>query len=426
MRIMRVNHKAVVLLAAGFMILCHLQAQDRAFNKPEKQDGLFTDVSRHPDTISYRGRKPQLRKIDDPSGEYCRVVLPGHHYTSETGKPELPVYSRIVEVPQGMKVKVTLSGILTSKIRFADHGLRDAQIYPSQPARTKNEVQDQKVVVKDRQIYESKGTISHDTVVISNVGTFRGQEMVNIAIYPAFYDPAGGYVDLITSMNVSISYVPSEIKGISEGAGTDEKSGYASDSYITGYTDQPINMIVVADSIFIRHLQPLLRWKLLKGIKTTVIYKRPGPADTVYSDLKARISTAYSSMLAKGNPPQYLLIVGDPALIPTARGTSNVSDLYYGEFDGEGDYIPELFIGRLPVTDTTQLKAVVKKIINYETLNYAPGNNFWAGALVTAGNAPGFENYMNGQVGYIYSNYLSKDASLNAYRWKYPEICSER
>lgn len=421
MRVMRVNHKAIVLLAAGLLVLCQLQAQDRASDTPDKQDGSFAGVSRHPDAISYRGRTPQLRKIDDPSGEYCKVVLPGHHYTSETGHPELPVYSRIVEVPQGMKVKVALSGIVSSKIRFTDHGLSGAQIYPSQPARTKNETQDQKIVIKDRRIYESKGTISHDTVVISTIGTFRGHEMVNIAIYPAFYDPSGASVDLITSMNVSISYVPSETKGISQGTDTDDISSYSSDSYITGYTDQPVNMIVVTDSIFIRHLKPLIRWKLLKGIKTTLIYKRPGPADTVYSDLKARISTVYASMLANGNPPQYMLIVGDPALIPTARGTSNISDLYYGEFDGEGDYIPELFIGRLPVTDTIQLKAVVKKIIDYETLNYASGNNFWAGALVTAGNAPGFENYMNGQVGYIYNNYLSKDTSLNARRWKYPE-----
>lgn len=421
MRFMRVNQKAVFLLAAGFMFLCQLQAQRSAHDMPDQQSELVPGVLRHPEAISYRGQTPRLRRIEDPTGEYCSIVIPGHHYTSETGKPELPVYSRIVEVPAGMKVKVSLSGLQTSRIRLSDHGLGKTQIYPSQPGRTKNEAQDQKVVIKDRRTYESKGTILHDTVVISTVGTFRGHEMVNIAIYPAFYDPAGSYVDLITSVNLNISYLPSETKGISEGTGTDDKSGYGSDSYITGYTDRPVNMIIVADSMFVRQLQPLIKWKLLKGIKTTLIYRRPGPADTVYSDIKTRISTVYSAMLADGNPPQYLLIVGDPEIIPTARGISNVTDLYYGEFDGEGDYIPELFIGRLPVTDTTQLKAVVKKIIDYETLNYAPGNNFWSAALVTAGNAPGFENYMNGQVGYIYNNYLSNDATLKAYRWKYPE-----
>ncbi|MCK7531158.1 MAG: C25 family cysteine peptidase [Marinilabiliales bacterium] len=94
--------------------------------------------------------------------------------------------------------------------------------------------------------------------------------------------------------------------------------------------------------------------------------------------------------------------------MPTARGTTNISDLYYGEFDGEGDYIPELFIGRLPVSDTTQLKGMVKKIIDYETFNYQGDNDFWSGALATAGNAPGFELYMNGQIQYIYNNYLSQ------------------
>ena len=114
-----------------------------------------------------------------------------------------------------MKVKVSLSGFMTAGSGYLTTALVSAQIYPSQPGRTKNEAQDQKVVVKDRKTYESKGSISHDTVVISTVGTFRGHEMVNIAIYPAFYDPAAGYVDLITSMNVNISYIPSDTKGIS-------------------------------------------------------------------------------------------------------------------------------------------------------------------------------------------------------------------
>ena len=32
----------------------------------------------------------------------------------------------------------------------------------------------------------------------------------------------------------------------------------------------------------------------------------------------------------------------------------------YGEFDGNGDYIPDMYIGRLPVADTAELKTVVQ------------------------------------------------------------------
>jgi len=320
-----------------------------------------------------------------------------------------------MEVPADMTIEVTVSKVQSRRIRFSEHTPGRAEIFPAQPARTKNEKQDEKVSVKDKRVYQTDGIIEHDTVTVTYEGIFRGKKLVNIAVYPAFYNPSGGYVDMITAMDLHISLKPSPTKGGEEELLSGDKGGYASAAYIPGYTDRPVNMVIVTDSLFMKHLTPLVRWKMLKGIQTTVFYKGAGPADTVYYDLKKKISEFYFSSLDSGIPVQYLLIVGDPSLVPTSRGTGNVSDLYYGEFDGEGDYIPELFIGRLPVADTTQLKEMVKKIIDYETFSYDPSNNFWAGALVTAGNAPGiYETYMNGQVQYIYNNYLEPNTSLNA------------
>jgi len=416
--VMRVIYRSTVLLSAGLILLCHAEAQEAPYAGIRK---LTYDIDNHPSSLSYQGSDFNVKKISDPTGVYCRITLPGHHLTSETGKPELPVYSRLVEVPEGTRVIVNLSDIVTRRIIFADYGLKGAQVFPAQQAKTKNELQDDRVVIKDRKTYETRGTISHDTVTVAHEGIFRGRELANITVYPAFYSPSDGYVDLITSMDMKIDYLPSESKGDGDNTGVSDKGGYSSDSYIPGYTDKPVNMIIVTDSMFRKHLQPLIYWKMLKGIKTTVLYKRPGPADTVYSDLKKRITALYNEDVANGIPLQYLMIVGDQTIIPTSRSTTNVSDLYYGEFDGEGDYIPELFTGRLPVSDTTQLKGMVRKIIDYETLNYSHDNNFWAGAITTAGNAPGFENYMNGQVNYIYNNYFSHDTSLNAVRWLYPD-----
>jgi hypothetical protein len=53
---------------------------------------------------------------------------------------------------------------------------------------------------------------------------------------------------------------------------------------------------------------------------------------------------------ANDPPPEYLLIIGDVNRVPVLwfrRVQGNVTDMYYGEFDGNGDYIPEMFIGRL-------------------------------------------------------------------------------
>ncbi|MFZ2286420.1 MAG: C25 family cysteine peptidase, partial [Bacteroidales bacterium] len=418
---MRVTHKAIVLLA-GFLLLSGGHAANAQVHDGRASgDRTGAKPARPVPDLSYRSGDPRFRQITDPSGRYLRMIIPGHHQTSVTGMPELPVYSRLVEVPEGMDIAVSLSGISSRRIRLSEQGAGDAELFPAQPARTKNEPQDEKVVFKDKKTYASRGIISHDTVVISYEGIHRGRRLANIAVYPAFYDPRGGYIDLITAMEMDIRFDPSMSKGDEEDPTKNEKGGYASDAYVPGYSENPIQMIIVTDSAFTGHLAPLLKWKMLKGIRTTLICRKPGPADTVYHDLKKRITAVYLNSVAAGNPVQYLLIAGDPAIIPTARVTTNVSDMYYGEFDGEGDYIPELFIGRLPVSDTTQLKGMVKKIIDYEKWNYLPADDFWSGAVATAGNAPGFEIYMNSQVNYVYSNYLSGDTSLKAFRWLYPE-----
>ena len=417
---MRVNQWALAMLAAVLMLLNLPEAVSQPYAGRSAGEQPGGRSLRPPSDISYRSGIPGFLNITDPSGRYVRMTLPGHHLTSETGKPELPVYSWLVEVPDGMEISVTLSDVISDRIRLEDHSSRDAEIFPAQPARTKNQPQDDRVTVKDRKSYISAEILRHDTVTVTHEGTFRGRKLAGIAVYPAFYNPRGRYVDLITSLNINISYKPSSTKGEENSEPGFTKGSYSSDTYIPGYADRPVHMIVVTDTLFSKQLEPLIRWKRLKGIETTMVYKGSGPVDTVYKYLKKNISALYSSLRSRGIPVHYLLIAGDPSIIPTSRETTNVSDLYYGEFDGEGDYIPDLFIGRLPATDTVQMKGMVKKIIEYETFRYDPDNKFWSGALATAGNAPGFELYMNGQVSYLYNNYLGKDTSLNAIRWLYP------
>ncbi|MBA4323362.1 MAG: hypothetical protein C0408_11150, partial [Odoribacter sp.] len=119
--------------------------------------------------------------------------------------------------------------------------------------------------------------------------------------------------------------------------------------------------------------------------------------------------------------PEYLLIIGDVNRIPRSDGTNNISDMYYGEFDGNGDYIPDMYIGRLPVADTTELKTVISKIMQYEKFEFADTNKFYSRALVTAGNDGGYADYMNGQVKYAVSNYLNASNKITGYHFYYPQ-----
>jgi gingipain R len=113
---------------------------------------------------------------------------------------------------------------------------------------------------------------------------------------------------------------------------------------ITGYSDKPVGMIIVSDTTFKENLQPFIRWKTQKGFRLTVLYA--GEIGSTYTEIRNAIAIEYNSLKAAGNLPEYLLIIGDVSKVPY-YGTGNVSDMYYGELDGEGDYIPDMFIGRI-------------------------------------------------------------------------------
>ena len=136
--------------------------------------------------------------------------------------------------------------------------------------------------------------------------------------------------------------------------------------------------------------------------------------------MKETLTKIYNSATETDPPPEYLLIIGDVHRVPY-YGTGNVTDMYYGEFDGNGDYIPEMYVGRLPVSDTTQLKSVVHKIIQYEKFQFADTNKFYTGAIATAGNDAGYANYMNGQIKYAITNYLTPAANIREHHFYYPQ-----
>ncbi|MCK7531525.1 MAG: C25 family cysteine peptidase [Marinilabiliales bacterium] len=168
---------------------------------------------------------------------------------------------------------------------------------------------------------------------------------------------------------------------------------YSPDDVVPGFSDQPVKMVIITDTAFKKQLVPFIKWKTQKGFRVTVLYRGAGLAGNTYVQLKDTLTKIYSSSSQTDPPPVYLLIIGDVNRVPY-YGTGNITDLYYGEFDGDGDFIPEMFIGRLPVADTAEVRSVVNKIIQYEKFGFEKNNLFYSNALAFAGEEPAFANTM--------------------------------
>jgi hypothetical protein len=258
-------------------------------------------------------------------------------------------------------------------------------------------------------------------VLIENTGKMRDANLATVTFIPARYNPGKNRLDVITSADIVITFKPSSKSGAPgspETGITDASEGiksFSPDQLINGYTNNPAGIIIITDTSFRKQLEPLVRWKRQKGFRVTTLYRGDTFAGTTFEQLRDSVMKVYMAAEEDQTPPDFLLIVGDKNRIPTATSsfTNRLSDMYYGEFTGDGDYIPEMFIGRIPAKDTTEVKAVVEKIIMYEKQEFADTGNFWLNTLITAGNDASYTTYMNGHLNYASTYYLNSGYGIN-------------
>jgi len=371
--------------------------------------------------INYSASELYLENLINDNGTFYKVSIPGHTPASEPGKPELPVLSRIITVPEGSSYKIRITDVRTTRIKPARKKI-EGILFPAQEGETK-EPQKQKPPFRiDKSLYASREFIKSDTVRIERIGRARQVNLAALYISPVIYNPGLNILEVITSMKIEIIFTPGEegTKALFPESPLFRETyskailNYNPDAVIPGYTDSPARMIILTDTAFKKHLEPLIRWKTQKGYKLDVLYKGAAFAGNTYTELRDTIKSIYLASTGDNPPPEFLLIIGNVAKIPY-YGTGNVTDMYYGEVDGNGDYIPEMFIGRLPVADTNELKTVVRKIIQYEKFEFANTNKFYNYALATAGLDDVNALYMNGQVNYAINNYLTPENRIKEY-----------
>jgi len=375
--------------------------------------------------INYNIDELNLEAVENEHGIFYRVYIPGHSPVYSAGKPELPVLSRIITIPEGADYKIRISEVKNTRLHPSSKKIKGI-LYPAQESETKSDTQRKKEFRIDREIYDSKTTIPSDTVLIEPLGSLRNNRLFNISIIPARYNPRTNSIEVITSMKVEISNIVSGVKK-SEIAAEEsvlfteslEKSvlNYDPDDVIPGFSDKPVKMIILTDTTFRKFLTPFIKWKSQKGLDVKVLYRGKKYAGDTYTEIKSTLSNIYNTSNPK---PEYLLIIGDTKKIPY-YGNGNITDMYYGEFDGNGDYIPEMYIGRLPVSDTTQLKNVLDKIIQYEKFDFSVNNTFHSRALVTGGTDAANIKIINGQIYYAVSNYINNANKLTGYYLYYEQ-----
>jgi len=345
-------------------------------------------------TIVQSFTKPTIQE----NNEYLTIqIKEAESQTKNPGDPQLPMYTKTLELPANTKIIDIQHSI--SKIKSIN---LDKQVQPNMQILTIGDIQTD--IEINMETYNSNKEYPTNWYTITKAAGINknGEHVlfVFLKINPVRYKPLSGEIHYIENFEIQINCdIPD---------------------------DPPINptydMLIISPEIYTENLTRLIEHKNSMGIKTihsnlSSIYESTEGRDK-QEKIKYYIKHTYETLGIK-----YVLLVGDVQKLPIRTTYSNwfepdsLSDLYYADFYnaefefcswdanennrfGELYYSPEhrwppdildvddvdlcadVHIGRLACVNNEEVNTTVNKIITYEKETY---NSSWFKKIILAG-----------------------------------------
>ncbi len=370
----------------------------------------------------------QTYEVATPEGVFTRLTMSGYASNYRPGYPELPVLSRLIEIPHGAEAQVRVVSYQEETIDLAEWGIA-TPIFPSQPSISKSE-DPAKVKFQYRaEVYRADEFSGQEIAALEIVGTMRGRRLARLSISPLRYNAAQNVLKALNYIEIEIRFANADLD-----LTRSLRQKYYSPLFEAAFerllnyqlfiedtlSRYPIKYVILADPMFQAVLQPFVEWKTRKGFNVMEAYKGAPGVGTTREQIKAYLKSLYDNATPQDPAPTYLLIVGDVDQIP-AFISGHHTDLYYCEYDGGGDYLPELYYGRFSANQLSELTPQIDKTLEYEQY-LMPDPSFLNEVVMIAG-MDGFYGplHANGQINYGTDYYFNAAHGLLSHTYLYPQ-----
>ena len=351
-------------------------------------------------------------EISTERGTFSEIAIEGTYASGEIGAPELPASHQLLAVPFGATPRVTVTSYSITDYRLSDYGINT--LIPHQPSVRKDQTPDEVEFVYNAAAYQTRSLATAPEASIEVQGTLRGIRVGSLVINPVSYNPASNTLRVFNNIEVEINFdgadrVETERMLVSTYSPYFDivyKQMFNYRQILSVYDDHPdlmaypVHMIVITPENYMSALQPWLNWKIQKGFDVNVY--TTSQTGTTYSAIRTYIQNLYNTGVSQGATPTFLVLVGDTGQIPgnTGSQTTKVTDLYYGTVDN--DYFPDMFYSRMSAENTTQLTAIINKILQYEQYTM-PDPSYLNNVTLIAG----WDSYWNPRIAQPTINYAT-------------------
>ncbi len=360
----------------------------------------------------------ELKNIDG----YTRIETKGGR-TMEQGMPELPVYTTFFQLDPGTSYDITFN-VLNS------HRIQNIQILPVQDSEQDWNPGES---ISINTGYYSEEVYPESNVTLSEPMIMRDLEVALVSLIPFRYYPGSRELEVFDDVEIVIHE-------------TGDRSGNAAplrpvsrtfedlyESLVVNYVrtegidyQQPAILYICGGgsngAIIHPAFQQLIQWRHKRGyVVYTATTDETGSSS---SAIKNYIQNAYDTF---DPAPEFVGLVGDvgggyniPTFQESWSGYSGDGDHPYSQLDGT-DILPEVLIGRISVSNGTDLAVVVNKTLAYEKALYTGNDWFERAALVGDPSSSGLSTMItNEYIQNIMENFGFEDVRTRLGEGGYP------
>lgn len=390
---MRLIQKIVLISLCLFSAEFSLAGSWKAVHsdKPAASKAVVLSSDIVSSTVQFQLQGYFLEPVMTPAGKSWKVTSPGGTQLLEAGAPDLPKFAVSLIIPETGAMEVDIIDA-----EFID--VPGVTIAPSKGNLSRS-VNPAEVPFTYGDAYTKNEFWPVDQAALRApyiLRDYRGQALL---FKPFQFNPSTGTLRVFTSITVKVERKAGKadvnalhrvrpLTAIDESFGALYKNHFAN---FPNLTYAPLNetpkLLVICPQNWQSLIQPLVDWKIKKGIETTVVDVIA--AGGTAANIQTFIANQYLT-----NGIGYVLLVGDVDQVPTLIAQGGASDPTYGYVLGSDSYA-EVIIGRFSAETDADVSTQVQRVLDYE-LNPNPSLAFYSkGVAIGSNQGPGDDGEMD-------------------------------
>ena len=421
--------KLLKILLSLYLFFSFVFITSQKVDLPNKKFSFsINEVSSIKYEVSLNLNEIQFDNVARKSNSYTTLDIDGFFPNQDNGLPEMIKYNQIFEVPLSGEVEVN---VISKKSIIIDlNSMSLPKLLPHQRSVSKGEDASNIPFEINSAVYSKNKFINYQLARVVKKSIFRKHQLSNLEICPFEYNPVSNQLKIHYELNFEIIFKNGSLiqdRSSNQQYNQREFSSILKNTlnfsknhrdYITTY---PTTYVIVSDRLFEQELQPLVNWKTKMGFQVIEAYTDMPLVGNTTSSIKSYLADLYNNPV-NGNPPSYILLVGDVADIPSFSGVygSHISDLYYAEYDGNGDIYADVYYGRFSSSDPLEIQNMVNKSVNYEMYNFQDPSFLSDVVMISGVDATWAPTYGNGQINYANQYYTNSSNGINSSTFLYP------